>query len=81
MVSVETQRAEKLLTWLDDKWHKPQIGMTDLLQYGPNSLRQVDRMRGAMHLLANYGWVVLIPGGAVIDGKRHKEAWEIIKNE
>lgn len=32
-----------------------------------------------MQTLAAHGWVDPVPGGAMIEGKRHKEAWRIVR--
>ena len=59
---------------------KVKVGMGQICQYGPNALRPVGLARQIMGVLADYGWVVPILGGTKIDGKYHREAWEIVKD-
>lgn len=77
--SIELQRAEKILNWLHEKWGKPAVGLTHIYQLGPNSIRDTKLAREAMKILEDHHWVVPIPSGTKIDGKRHGEAWEVIK--
>ena len=76
--SAELQRAEKLLKWLHEVWCKPQIGLSHVYQLGPNSIRTAALAKQAMAILADHGWVVPLVEFTKIDGKRHKQAWEII---
>src|SRR3546814_8825949 len=78
-LSIEIQRAEKVLNWLHEKWGQPQVGLSQIYQLGPNSIRNPKLAREAMKILEDHHWVVPIPGGAKIDGNRHREVWEVIK--
>lgn len=75
--SIELQRAEKLLKWLHEVWNKPRIGLAHIYQSGPNSIRTAALARQAIGILEDHRWVVPLADGAKIDGKRHREAWEI----
>jgi hypothetical protein len=81
LVPAKMQHAVLLLGWLHKQRGKPQICMGDILQNGPFSLREVALARPAMQLLADYHWVIPIQGGATIDRKRHREAWEIVPEQ
>lgn len=77
-LSADIQRAERLLKWLHEKWAKPRVGLAHIYQLGPNAIRDTALARQLMVVLENHHWVVRIEGGAKIDGKHHREAWEII---
>lgn len=77
-IAVELQEAIKLLAWLHQNWGKPKIGLTYIYQKGPNSIRVAALARQTMAVLEQHHWVIRIDGGADIDGKWHREAWEII---
>lgn len=77
VASVEILRAEKVLRWLHEK-NKTVVGLKEIYQLGPNSVREARLAREAMTVLQEHGWAAKIEGGAKIDGKRHGEAWEII---
>ena len=73
----ETAEAEKLRQWLFNKWLKPNISIPDICRLGPNSLRVAVDAKRLVKVLVDHGWLVPIPGGAVIDGVRRREAWAI----
>ncbi len=77
--SVEINQAEKVLKWLHERWGKPVVGLAHIYQLGPNSVRNVAAAREAMAILGQHYLVVRLDGGAKIDGKRYKDAWEIVK--
>lgn len=76
-VPAEIQRAEVLLDWLHEKG-KTTVWTGDICQNGPNSIRQVRLIREALAILTEHHWAFKIEGGAKIDGKHHREAWEIV---
>lgn len=75
--SAEIERAEKLLRWLHEKG-KTLVAPGQICQYGPNAIREVRLAREALKVLEEYHWVVRLPEGAKIDGKRYRDAWEVI---
>lgn len=79
MASPEIQRAEKLLKWLHETWREPTVSLANIYQRGPNSIRDAARAREAAAILEQHNWLRPVSGGTVIDGKRHKEVWEVIK--
>jgi hypothetical protein len=76
--SMEIQRAEKVLKWLHERWGKPIVALPHIYQFGPNSIRDQARAQEAVSILVQHHWLYPIQGGAEIDGKRHREAWEIV---
>ena len=69
--------AASLLKWFWKENHI-QVGLSMVYQYGPLSLgiRNADRARTIMSILASHGWVISTPN-LVINGKKNKEAWTI----
>jgi hypothetical protein len=87
-VSTETARAESLRRWLLDKWleqarridrEPATITPKDIVQYGPNALRETAQVRKLMAVLAEAGWLVLLPEGETIGGITRKLAYRIVK--
>ena len=73
------KRADTLRRWLLSR-PGDLIGLATVYQLGqPKSLRTAKAARDAMAILAAHGWAVAMPDGATIDGKRHKEAWRIVR--
>ncbi len=77
-IDPELRLAETLLEWLHSQPGKV-IGLRQIYRFGPNAIRQADKARRTMAILAEHGWARQIPGGAEIDGERQKEAWEIVR--
>lgn len=73
------KRADTLRRWLLSR-SGDLIGLATIYQSGqPKSLRTATAARETMGILESHGWVVRLPDGATIDGKRHREAWQIVR--
>ena len=73
------KRADQLRRWLLSR-PGDVVGLATVYQFGlPKSLRTAKAAREAMDTLATHGWVIPLPDGATIDGKRHREAWRIVR--
>lgn len=73
------KRADTLRRWLLSR-SDDLIGLATIYQSGqPKSLRTAKAARDAMEVLAAHSWAEAVPGGAMIDGKRHREAWQIVR--
>lgn len=77
-IDPDLRQAETLREWLLSQ-PGDVIGLRDIYRLGPNSIRQADKARSAMKVLAEHGWARPLPDGAVIDGKAHREAWRIVR--
>ena len=77
-VTVEMRNAKRLLDWLI-LWPEDLISLPDVYQHGPNSIRDMATARKVVGLLVRHGWLVEGPGGVIVDGKRRREAWRIIR--
>lgn len=70
--------AEALRQWmLSSSWGKPWLILRDAMRLGPNNLREGPKLKAAIQMLAEYGWLTPFPIGTVIDGKARREAWRI----
>lgn len=78
-VSAEVDRAETLRKWLIETWWEPDVMARDVVQYGPNALRETPKARAALEMLEQYGWLRRHDPSAFIRGKTRKEAWSIMK--
>ena len=78
-VSAETERAERLRKWLLESWPHPDVTARDVVQLGPNALRETPKARAALVTLENHGWLVRLDAGAVIRGAARAEAWRIVR--
>jgi len=78
-VSAEIDRAEALRRWLLESWPEQEVMVRDVLQYGPNPLRESPKARAALDILEKHGWLVRLDPGAVVRGAARKEAWAMVK--
>jgi hypothetical protein len=79
VVSAEIDNAEKLRIWLLERWKEPEVLVRNVVQLGPNALRETPKARAALGLLEKHGWLVALESGTVIDGAACKEAWRVLK--
>ncbi len=79
LISAEIDRAEALRKWLLGSWPHSEIMVRDVVQRGPNPLRESPKARAALVLLEKHGWLVALEAGTVVRGAARKEAWVIVK--
>jgi putative DNA primase/helicase len=78
-VNIELQLAQRLLDWLLATWVAPVVSLPDIYRIGPHSIRDMATARRMVGILVEHGWLVSIPGGAIVAGKPRREAWRIIR--
>ena len=79
VISEEISRAELLNIWLQEKWPDPYVLPGDIIQKGPNSLRESPKVKAAISILVRHGWLIPLPDGEVVQGKKRKEAYRIVR--
>ena len=79
VVSAEIDNAEKLRRWLLDRWAEPEVLVRDVVQLGPNALRETPKARAALGMLEKHGWLVALEAGTVVRGAARKEAWRVLR--
>lgn len=77
--SLEITRAEALRHWLQERWEEPELLVRDVMNKGPNQLRDSPKARAAIALLEQHGWLVPVLAGTIIRGASRKEAWVIVR--
>lgn len=78
-VSAEIDKAEALRQWLLHTWPHPDVMARDVVQKGPNPLRETPKARAALGILEKHGWLTRLDSGAVVRGAMRAEAWRIAK--
>lgn len=78
-VDAEIDRAEKLRVWLLETWKEPDITNRDVVQSGPNSVRDSKAAKKALQMLADHGWLIALPKGTVIRGSARSQAWRVVR--
>ncbi len=79
LVSKDIDEAETLRRWLLDKWPEHEVMVRDVVQRGPNALRESPKARAALALLEKHGCLVRLEPGAVIREMARTEAWAIVR--
>jgi hypothetical protein len=80
VISQKFGEAEQIKEWLNKSWSHDEILPRDILQHGPNALQESEKINSALTLLKKYGWLVLLPEGTVIRGKKRKKAYRIVRS-
>ena len=78
-VSAEINRAETLRRWLLESWPEPDVLVRDVVQFGPNPLRESPKARAALGLLEKHAFLVPLDPGTVVRGAARKECWRIVR--
>jgi len=79
VISEKIEEAELLRKWLMHTWFEPEVLLSDVMQKGPNSLRESPKAKAAIAILKNHGWLVPLPVGAEVRGKHRKAAYRVIR--
>lgn len=78
-VSAETAQAETLRKWLVEVWPHGDVTRREIVQFGPNSLRERAKLSAPLLALVNAGWLAPVPAGIELRGASRKEAWRIVR--
>ena len=78
-VSEETAKAERLRQWLVDAWPHGEVMPREIVQFGPNALRERKALSGPLGLLVKAGHLVALPEGTFIRGAERREAYRIVR--
>ncbi len=81
VISADIDQAEKLRLWLIEKWGKPEITPSDVVQYGPYALRESPKAKASLDLLAKHGWLTTLPANHVVEGKARKLAYRVERGQ
>ena len=79
MVSQETERADMLRRWLLDSWPHEEVTPSEILNRGPNALRERKALDGPLSMLLKAGHLLPLEQGVVVRGSARKEAYRIVK--
>lgn len=75
----EIRRAELLRVWLLERCAHVEMTPGEIVQFGPSQLRDTATVKSALAVLEAHGWVISLPKGTEVRGKRRKEAYRIVR--
>lgn len=79
LVSEETAKAERLRQWLVESWPHDDVTLREIVQSGPNALRERKALAAPLAMLVKAGHLIALPSGTVIRGGARKEAYRIVR--
>ena len=79
LVSAETAKAERLRQWLVESWPHEDVTPREIVQSGPNALREGKALAGPLSMLVKAGHLVPLEPGTVIRGGARREACRIVR--
>lgn len=62
-----------------ERWDETEVLVRDVMNRGPNQLRESPKARAAIAMLVTHGWLVPLAAGAIIRGAARKEAWTVVR--
>ena len=77
-VNPELLLAQKLLAWLQS-WPERAISLPDIYQRSLNAIRDKATAKRIVTILEDHGWLRRLQDGAIVTGRRRREAWEIVR--
>jgi hypothetical protein len=79
-VSEEVAQAEALRVWMLSPSHgKDWLMARDVVQRGPNRLRDRPKVMQAIAMLVDAGWLAPLDAGTVLGGSVRRQAWRIVR--
>lgn len=75
--SSEMQTADNLLKWISQNHGVQPFLFSDILQNGPNNIRDSKRIKSLFAILIEYGWLIKMPNGTMVNGKRCSTAYRL----
>lgn len=79
-VSEDVAQAESLRVWMLSPSHgKDWLMARDVVQRGPNRLRDRRKVMQAIAMLVEAGWLAPLDAGTVLDGSARRQAWRIVR--
>jgi hypothetical protein len=72
--------AQKLLDWLHAKWTEDFVAIAPLVDFGPYAFRDAATMKELVATLVEYGWLVPQLKPTIVNKRKRKEAWRIVKS-
>lgn len=75
LVSEKIDNAEKLRKWLLETWPHDDVTLREVVNRGPNALRESPKALGALEILREHDWLKANEAGTFIRGAQRKQSW------
>lgn len=77
-ISAETRQLHELLRWLQQRKEEDFV-ISDIVQRGPNALRDTKLAKRLVASLLEHGAVVALPELSIVSGKQRREAYRVVR--
>jgi hypothetical protein len=77
VISPEVRDAEELRMWLESRPSMEMVSIPEITQSGPNRFRETRKVREVCKVLAAYGYLIPIEGGAKHQGRMQREVFQV----
>lgn len=77
VASTELKTADYLLKWISQNYGIEPFLFSEVLQNGPNSVRDSKRLKSLFAILTEYGWLIKMPKATIVDGKSRNTAYRL----
>ena len=77
IVSRDLQAADNLLKWISERHGKNCFVFSDILQNGPNGIRDSKRLKKLFAIIIEHGWLIKMPNGTMVNGKSCSTAYRL----
>ena len=77
IVSLDLQAADNLLKWISERHGNTCFLFSDILQNGPNAIRDSKRLKSLFAVLTEHGWLIKMPTGTIVNGKSCNTAYRL----
>ena len=75
-ISAEAEKLERMRKWLTGKWSEEFVSPPDAARLGP--FRETKVVKKMFSELADLGWLVTVDEGAVVLGRKRREAFRVV---
>ena len=74
-MSEKIDNAEKLRKWLLETWPHDDVTLREVVNRGPNALRESPKALGALEILQEHEWLKANEEDTFIRGTQRKQSW------
>ncbi len=72
--------AEDIRVWIFERWDEDIVTPRDIQNGGPGGLRSsLPKIKRALAVLVDHGWLAPLPPGTVVNGTSRKEAYQLVR--
>ena len=77
IASRELQEADNLLKWISKNYGTDAFVFPNVLQFGPNGIRDSKQLKNLFNTLEEFGWLIKMPKRTIVGGKERNTAYRL----